>query len=189
MKHTYQNVRPSWFLVPSLIVSVFLSVFSTQVVAEPVSPALKETVNEYQKKLAEWAKDPILVNAIKKANSSSTPKLDNAIWKGISKSDPVALSYQTSSAGRLLTKLQKDKRIGKLFLRDKSGNLVAGSKKPAVFNIADRPPYINAMRGKQWAANKSKSDPTTKLQSVQAATPIMLNGEVIGVLHTSVIAQ
>lgn len=189
MKYKCQNIRVSWVSFSNLLSFALLTMFSTQTFAEPIGPELNTKVNEYQKKLAEWAQDPVLIKALQKANSSSAPKLNNKTWKAISKSDPIALSYQTSGAGRLLTKLQKDKNLGKLFLRDKNGNLVAGSKKPAVFNIADRPPYINAMRGKQWAASKSKSDPTTNLKSVQASTPVMSNGEIIGILHTSVIAQ
>lgn len=166
-----------------------LGVTSTQAVAESINPELKTKVNEYQQKLSEWAQNPVLIKALKQANSSAAPKINNDTWKGMPESDPAVVSYQTSEAGKLLGDLQQDKSLGKLFLRDKNGNLVAGSKKPAIFNIADRPAYVNAMRGKSWSAGKAKADPTTKKPSVQVSAPVKSDGQVIGVLHTSVIAQ
>ena len=162
---------------------------SSAVMAEELSPAVKAKVSEYQQKLTKWSQDPELINAIKQGNSASASTINNAKWKALDEKDPAVLAFQNNKAGKILTGLESDKSIGKLFLRDKNGNLVAGSKKPAVFNISDRPTYVNAMRGKAWSSSKIKSDPTTNLKSVQLSTPVMSEGKVIGVLHTSVIAQ
>lgn len=161
---------------------------SSAVMAEELSPAVKAKVSEYQQKLTKWSQDPELINAIKQGNSSA-PAINNAKWKALDEKDPAVLAFQNNKAGKILTGLESDKSIGKLFLRDKNGNLVAGSKKPAVFNVSDRPAYVNAMRGKTWSSSKIKADPTTNLKSVQVSAPVMSEGKVIGVLHTSVIAQ
>lgn len=168
---------------------LILGLNTTNLMAEELSPEVKAKVEKYQQKLTKWSQDPELINALKQTNSAGTPKIDNAKWKALGEKDPAVLAYQKNKAGKILTGLENDKSLGKLFLRDKNGNLVAGSKKPAIFNVSDRPAYVNAMRGKTWSSNKIQSDPTTNLKSVQVSAPVMSEGKVIGVLHTSVIAQ
>jgi len=162
---------------------------STAALAESLSPEVKAKIDIYQKKLIQWSKNPVIVKALKDGNTQGTAGLNNDQWKTLKPRDPKVISFQTSQAGRFLTNLENDKSIGKLFLRDSKGNLVAGSKKPAIFNIAGRPAYENAMRGKTWVAGKVKADPTTKLQSVQLSAPVMSEGKVIGVIHSSVTAE
>jgi hypothetical protein len=166
-----------------------LGLNSTSLMAEELTPEVKAKISEYQQKLTKWSQDPELVKAIKEKNSASAPKINNDKWKALNEKDPAVTAFQTNKAGKILTSLESDKSIGKLFLRDKNGNLVAGSKKPAIFNVSDRPAYVNAMRGKTWSSAKIKADPTTNLKSVQVSAPVMSEGKVIGVLHTSVIAE
>ncbi len=116
-------------------------------------------------------------------------KMNNKKWKKLSASDAKVKPFLTSSAGKKLFTWEQDKTLGKLFLRDKTGNLVAGSKKPAIFNIAKRPAFAKAIRGKVWNSKKPKADPTTKLSSIQLSIPVVSNGKKIGVLHTSIIAN
>ena len=168
---------------------LILGLSSTSLMAEELTPEVKAKVSEYQQKLTQWSKNPELVNAIKQMNSASAPKINNSQWKTLPETDPAVMAFQTNKAGKILSGLQSDKSIGKLFLRDKNGNLVAGSKKPAIFNVSDRPAYVNAMRGKTWSSSKIKADPTTNLKSVQVSAPVIDAGKVIGVLHTSVIAK
>jgi hypothetical protein len=183
---TRQKSRLSRFTLIGLFILGFTSSYA---VAEPMSPELKTKVGEYQQKLQKWTQNPVLVNTLKQMNAKVPPKINNNKWKALGNGDPAVTTYQTSEAGKLLTDLEGDKGIGKLFLRDNKGNLVAGSKKPAIFNIADRPAYVNAMRGKTWVSDKVKADPTTRLKSVQLSAPVISEGKIIGVLHTSVIAE
>ncbi len=162
---------------------------STPVIAESLTPEMKAKVDIYQQKLTQWTKNPVLIKALKDGNINKTAAINNAQWKTLKNEDPSVTMYQTNQAGRFLTNLENDKSIGKIFLRDSKGNLVAGSKKPAIFNISGRPAYENAMRGKTWVAGNIKPDPTTKLKSVQLSAPVISEGKVIGVLHSSVIAQ
>ncbi len=145
-------------------------------------------VDAYKQKLATWAQDPDVISAVKKANQQGTD-MDNAKWKAMTKNDGKVLSYQSSSAGKKLTKWNKDKSLGKLFLRDKKGNYVAGSKKPAIYNIASRPAFSKAKPGQGWNSTRVKADPTTNLASIQVSYPVISNGEKIGVIHTSVIVE
>lgn len=171
------------------LVITLVSLFGlSSVHAENLSPELQGKLDVYKTKLAEWAKDPVVVEAVMQANKSKT-NMDNKTWGTLADSDAKVKPFLTSSAGIKLNSWEQDKSLGKLFLRDKSGNLVAASKKPAIFNIADRPAFVNAIRGKVWNSNKPTADPTTKVSSIQLSIPVVSNGKEIGVLHTSIMAN
>lgn len=187
--NVHQEKKFSFNILTTVLFTVFCFVVMLGTArADSLPKNVQTKVNTYEKKLAQWANDPAIIDAVKKANSQSTA-MDNTKWKGLKQDDPQVMGYQTSAAGKKLTGWNQDKTLGKLFLRDKNGNLVAGSKKPAIFNIADRPAFIKAMHGKSWHSAKAKKDPTTKLSSVQLSHPIMENGKQIGVLHTSIIVE
>ncbi len=183
MTHTLQSLRIQ--IISSLLIALF-SFSSIQ--AGELSPSLQAKLNLYKSKLSEWAKDPVIVKAVKQANNHKT-NMTNTTWKKLSASDAKVKPFLSSSAGKKLFTWEQDKSLGKLFLRDKKGNLVAGSKKPAIFNIAKRPAFTKAIRGKVWNSKKPKADPTTKLSSIQLSIPVLSNGKEIGVLHTSIIAN
>ncbi|HED16795.1 MAG TPA: hypothetical protein ENI64_08300 [Gammaproteobacteria bacterium] len=173
-------------LVLSVLATFIFSVSTAT--AGDLNPKTQNKVDAYKQKLATWAQDPDVISAVKKANKQDT-NMDNAKWKAMNKNDGKVLSYQSSSAGKKLTKWNKDKSLGKLFLRDKKGNYVAGSKKPAIYNIASRPAFSKAEPGQGWNSSKVKPDPTTNLASIQVSYPVISNGEKIGVIHTSVIVE
>lgn len=160
----------------------------TSVHAGDISPDLQVKLDVYKTKLTEWAKDPVIVKAVMQANDEAK-KMNNKTWKSLAASDAKVKPFLTNAAGKKLFSWEKDKSLGKLLLRDKKGNLVAGSKKPAIFNIADRPAFTKAIRGKVWNSKKVKADPTTKLSSIQLSIPVKNNGKEIGVLHTSIVAN
>lgn len=149
--------------------------------------AANKGVEENQKNLEAWAKKPEVISAIEKANAGEA-EFNNSKWKALSNNDPKVQSFINSEAGKLLTSLQTGS-LGKLFIRDAKGNFVAGSKKPAIFNITDRPAFSNAMRGKTWSSKKAKADPTTQQKSIQISSPVVSKGKVIGVIHASVVVK
>jgi len=169
------------------VLATFLLSMST-VTAGELNAKTQGKVDAYKQKLATWAQDPDVISAVKQANQKSA-KMDNARWNGMSKTDAQVLSYQSSSAGKKLTGWNKDKSLGKLFLRDKKGNYVAGSKKPAIYNIASRPAFSKSEPGQGWNSTKIKPDPTTNLASIQVSYPVISDGKKIGVIHTSVIVE
>lgn len=169
----------------TLVVSGVMLFASTQVMAD-LSAEVQTKIKTYQEKLASWAQDPDVIAAINEMNSKPA-SMDNNSWKTLSEKDPVVEKYLSNPAGKKLSGWQQDKSLGKLFLRDKNGNFVAGSKKPAIYNISDRAPFKNAMKGNAWNSKKAKTDPTTNLPSVQLSQPVVSNGERIGIIHTAII--
>ena len=176
----------------SLIVSVVaaggLAMFASSQAMAELSADVQAKVKTYQDKLAGWAKDPDIIDAINRMNTQKS-SMDNASWKTLPETDPAVASHLSSSAAKKLSKWKHEEALGKLFIRDKSGNFVAGSNKPAIYNISDRPPFKNAINGKAWSAKKAKQDPTTKKSSVQLSFPVVSGGENIGIIHTAILLE
>lgn len=170
------------------ILFVILTVCSVQVMAGDLTPEVEAKIKAYKQKLTQWSNDADIIKAVEEMNARVV-KMNNKTWKDLAQDDPEVMKYQKTSAGKKLTDWQKDKSLGKLFLRDHKGNLAAGSKKPAVYNIAERRPFLEAMAGKTWNSNMVKPDPTTKLSSIQISAPVISNGKKIGVIHTSLIVE
>ncbi|MEK6750506.1 MAG: hypothetical protein AABY83_15105 [Pseudomonadota bacterium] len=175
------------------IASAALLLFVAQPTARAELPApVHAKVEQYKKKLVTWATDPVVVKAAQEANAKEgglEPGMTNSKWDDLAEHDAKVTRFQTSGAGKLLTKLEQDKGISKLYLRDTKGNLVAsGTNKPLIFNNSTKPPFINGMKG-VWAAGEVKPDPTSQVKGVHVAVPVVDGGKIIGVLHTSVVAD
>lgn len=156
--------------------------------AKEISPQMEAKINAYKQKLSEWAANPAIVNAVKEANSKGT-SITNEQWQQLSEQDPKVSEFKNNAVGKLLTKWEADKTINKLFVRDAKGNLVAGNSKPALYNIAEKPSFNNAIKGQAWADSEVKPDPTTKIESVQLSVPVKDGSKIIGIIHTSITAQ
>jgi C4-dicarboxylate-specific signal transduction histidine kinase len=152
-------------------------------------PDLQGKVDKYKAKLSEWANDPAVVSAVKEANAKGGAALSNAKWEDMSDKDPAVTAILSNPASAKVKAWEEDKAINKLYVRDKDGNLVAGSNKPLLYNVSSRPPFQAAIKGAAWAAKEAKPDPTTQIKSVQISAPIKDGGQVIGVLHSAVSAE
>lgn len=159
---------------------------------ETFSLALTSRVNRYKMNLAKLAENPLLIAAVKKANNKDvSDHMSNIEWKNLAESDPKVLQLNKNETGEMLSKFEKSRAFEKLNVRDAKGYLVAFSstnEKPLVYNAADRPGVVNGLKG-IWSASEIKPDPTTKKMAVQIAAPIMSDGKIIGVVHSSVTAE
>lgn len=163
---------------------------TTTAVRAELPAALHKKVEAYKSKLSEWAANPEVIKAVNRANTKGAGDMTNAAWNQMNDKDPAVAGFLNSMAGEMCREWEtKDRNIGKVYLRDKNGNLVAGSNKPFLFNNGNRPPFKNAVGGNVWAENDVKTDPTTLVKSVQVSAPIKDHGKVIGVIQTSVIAD
>ncbi|MDH4275531.1 MAG: hypothetical protein OEW08_10865 [Gammaproteobacteria bacterium] len=187
--HTVKVIKVTQFA----IASVALIMIVAQPIARAELPApMHAKVEHYKKKLTTWAADPVVVKAAKEANAKEgglEPGMTNSKWDELADQDVKVTQFQTSAAGKLLTNLEKDKGISKLYLRDAKGNLVASSaNKPLIFNVSTKPAFINGIKG-AWAAGEIKPDPTTQVKGVNMAVPVLDGGKVIGILQSSVVAE
>lgn len=176
-------------------ITAMLFAFFGSVVALPsyaqLEPDVQAKVDQYKKKLEEWAANPVLVKAVKHSNTIGglIAGMSNSQWDEVPETDPRITQIQNGEAGLLLSEWENDTNLSKLYLRDESGNIVAcGNNKPLLWNNKTKPPFVNGMKG-TWAADKVKPDPTSQIPGVHVSTPVMDAGKVIGVLHTSVVAR
>ena len=170
------------------VLAMFASAFASSAWAE-LPPDVAAKVEMMKKKLVEWAANPAVVGATKASNGSDgvIAGMTNSKWDELTDKDPQVMGFQTSAAGKLVVEWEQDKTIGKLYVRDQKGNLVASSAtKPLLYNVATRPPFINAMKGAPWATGEIKPDPTTQAKSVQVSAPVMDGGKAIGVIHANI---
>ena len=181
-------LKPAFML--ALLLSAGLLIQSTKAQAE-LPAALDGKVQQYKKKLVDWAANPALVKAVKDANAKggSIPGMTNGKWDELAESDPQIQAILSSPASKLIQQWEADKGINKLILRDEKGNMVAGSAKALIYNAAARPPVKEAMKGKPWNADEVKPDPTTQIKSVHISAPVLDGGKTIGVLHSAVTAE
>lgn len=94
-----------------------------------------------------------------------------------------------SSTSQYLRKLQEDRNISNLLVRDLKGNFVAGNVKPSLFNSADKQQLTEPLKGASWSASGVSPDTTTQVPSVQVSAPILDGGKVIGVINSAVSAE
>ncbi len=165
--------------------------FGTSVVRAELPAAIQAKAEVYKKKLVEWSANPVIVKAVKESNAKGglLPGMNNGKWDELADNDPLVMSILNQPASKLVIQWEADKGINKLFVRDEKGNMVAGSAKSLIYNAAARPPFKEAMKGKPWAADEIKPDPTTQIKSVHVSAPVLDAGKVIGVMHTAVTAE
>ena len=170
----------------SLFAGLVLTSFST-VAAELPAP-LQSKVEKYKQKLVEWAANPVIVSAVKEANSKGGLQgMSNSKWLEVAEKDPIVMGFINSKAGALIAKWDSENpEVEKIVVRDEKGNLVAASTKPLLYSNSVRPVYQNAIKGQVWSDNKVLPDPTTQTKSVQASAPVMDGGKAIGVIHFAV---
>ena len=161
--------------------------------ADPVSPEVQVKIETYKKKLVEWAANPVFVAAVKEANlkGGPIPGMTNAKWDDLAEKDPAVLGLQSSEASKAASQLAQDKGISKLYLRDEKANLVAYSgNKPLLYNNGSKPWIANPLKdGKPFSATEVKPDTTTQIKGVHLTVPVLDGGKIVGILHTSVIAE
>lgn len=171
-----------------ILFAITLAVGITPVAADPISAELAAQVEAYKAKLVKWAADPTVIATVKDANErGALVAMNNATWESLPDNDRSVEGFRQTPASALIREWEKDPHISKIFLRDKAGNLAAaGIKKPFIYNVANRPPFKNAITGTIWADSQLKKDPSTEEMVVQVSAPVKDGEQTIGVLHTSI---
>ncbi|MEX8495369.1 hypothetical protein [Sphaerotilus sp.] len=171
-----------WLGALALTVTSALSVQAGELPADLAAKAAAAT-----RQLVQWAADPVVITAVREANSHDAGGMNNGKWTDVSATDPIAKSITHSKVGMLIAKWEHaDSTLNKLVLRDQKGNAVGASLKPLLFNNANRPQFVHAIKGQPWIATEVKPDPLTQIPSVQVGVPVLDGGTPIGVLHAGV---
>ena len=161
--------------------------------ADPINDKMQKKIEVYKKQTVAWAADPLVVGAVKDANSKGPiPGMGNAKWKELKETDPVVSAFVTNATGKQLTKwMEADaKGINKIVLSGAKSQRVAFTSMPAIYLGKGKPNFDTSMNdGKVWQQDESKPDPSTNIDTVQISAPVMDGGKVIGVLLVSLTAD
>jgi uncharacterized protein with ATP-grasp and redox domains len=165
------------------------ALFSGHAAADPISPAVQKTVDDFRTQLSKWAANPVVVAAAKSSNTNGgIAGMTPAKWTELAENDPAVTAIKTSAAGKFVDSLD-GKQINKVVVRDKAGNLVAANTKVVLYNVSHRPVFKTAITGTPWQQDAVQKDVTTQVKSVQIAVPIKDGADIIGVMHASVSAE
>ena len=161
--------------------------------ADPINDKMQKKIEVYKKQTVAWAADPLIVSAVKDANSKGPiPGMGNAKWKELKEADPVVSAFVTNATGKQLTKwMEADaKGITKIVLSGAKSQRVAFTSMPAIYLGKGKPNFDTSMNdGKVWQQDESKPDPSTNIDTVQISAPVKDGGKVIGVLLVSLTAD
>jgi hypothetical protein len=185
------SIKPSTIVSAVLVGAAILFGSVSEVRAEPIPAEVQAKVDKAKKKLAEWAGSPIVVAAIKDSLAKGgIAGMNNAKWQELSDNDPLVLATQSSAAGKQCKKWEdEEKGVNKVTVFDEKGNMVASSTKTLLYNAANRPAIVGALKGEVWQAPDVKPDPSTQKKSVNISAPVKDGGKVIGLINAAVDAQ
>lgn len=160
--------------------------------AGDVTAKMQPKIDAYKKQAVTWAADPLIVKAVKDANTAGPlAGMGNAKWRDLKEGDPAVKGLVDSPTGQLLTKwMNADaKGINKVVLSGDKSHRVAFTSMPAIYLGKGRPNFDTSMNdGKVWQQGESKPDPSTNIDTVQISAPVKDGGTVIGVLLVSLTA-
>jgi len=178
-------------IMSAMSLSIFVAGICMPAIARAdMPPEIQAKVEKYKKLITDWAANPVIVSAVKEANTKGPiPGMTNAKWDETGDTDPVVIGMQNSPAGQFAKKLEDDKNVNKVTVWDDKGNMIASSTKTLIYNAATRPAFTGAMKGKAWSAPEVKPDPTTQKKSVNISAPVMDGGKIIGVMNAAISAE
>lgn len=190
MEISYMNVTGYWTRLCRWLPLLLLP--AMPLYAGDITPAMQPKIDKYKKQAVQWAADPVIVSAVKEANSKGPiPGMGNAKWRELKENDPTVTAFVTNPAGQKLTQwINADSAgINKIVLSGAKSQRVAFTSMPAVYLGKGRPNFDESMDGKVWQQGESKPDPSTNIDTVQISAPVKDGDKVIGVLLVSLTAD
>jgi hypothetical protein len=167
---------------------------ATSLASAQVPADLQAKVDAAKVTLADLAKNPAILAAVKEANGKGgmIAGMTNGKWDEIAESDAQVTGISATPASKALAAFSaKHADLNKLYLRDEKGNLVAAGSggKPLLWNISTRPFFKPVMEGKAWSDSAVKPDASTQVKGVLFAVPVMDGGKAIGLLQSNYTAK
>ena len=153
-----------------------------------ITPEIRAQIDTQKRVLAQIAKDPTLVSAVRAQNAKGpVPDLTNRKWRSLKPADPIVSAFQQSPAGLLLArkKAASNGIFNELFLCAAKGEKVAFVEKPSTYLHKGEPKFDIPMSGKAWEGTP-EFDKSSRSHAIQISTPVFDKGKPIGVLVAGV---
>jgi len=151
--------------------------------ADDLTPAQVAKLETFIKTATTWAKDPVIVGAVKALNAKprdTTKAMTQEQWSKLTVMDPIVKEMRSNEAGKLLTSHKSD-QVSEAFVSIADGTKAAFIAKPSNWSHKGKPKHDQPMDGKVWKGKPEKDD-STGLQSVQFSVPVLDGSTPIGSL-------
>jgi len=149
--------------------------------ADGLNPAFQAKLNEQLAVIANWAADPVVIEAVK-AHNAALPAGQAALtqdkWQSLSVLDPQVREFTKNAAGQFL-KYKRSDVVTEIFISDAAGFKVAFTSKTSNWCHKGKAKHDVPMTGKSWQG-PIEVDESTGVQQVQLAVPVLDNGKPIG---------
>ncbi len=169
--------------------SVIFCLSPTKAFTQGADSAILDEVDKRIPTLREWAKDPVILTTLRKANArqrstSSIQELD-ARWQSTAGLDAFMRSILDNPAAERLRSLRsKLPEISEAFLTDRLGANAAMTNKTSDYWQGDEAKFTKAIRGgrNSYHVDPVSFDESIQAYAVQIALPVFDQGVAIGVL-------
>jgi C4-dicarboxylate-specific signal transduction histidine kinase len=173
-----------------LTTSVGLIFLAIQISAAQTSVAPK--IRNEGEKILEWAKDPVLLDSIKKQNQTVTSldyiqALDRQWVDGSISEDFIKSKLQGACAEKLKELEAKIPSAAESLVMDAQGALVCASKKTTDYWQGDEPKWKDAFDGSENLVFGARSyDESSKSTLMHISAPVTDNQKTIGVVSVGI---
>jgi hypothetical protein len=149
-----------------------------------ITPDIRRQIDVEQKLLAQWARNPVVIKAVRDQNAlGPIPGLTNRKWRALKPDDPLIRAFRKNPASIFLAqKMASSKGLfNELFLCAAQGEKVAFVGKPTSYIHKGEPKFDVPMTGRPWEG-VPEFDKSSRSHAVQISTPVFDRGRPIGVL-------
>lgn len=167
-----------------LVSASLLALHPSLAPASPLAPPpIQAHLDARLEQIAQWASDPIIVEAVREHNASLSPDetaLDQEQWYSLSTLDPLVRRYTRNPVGTFL-RSKRCAAIGEAMVSDASGRKVGFITKPSRWRHSGQPKHDLPMAGRTWQG-RLEVDDSTGLRLIHIAVPVLDDGKPIGSL-------
>lgn len=178
---------------PAKTITYLFVIFFLSLQIQAIEKAPSEIIKLANDKLIQYGSDPILINAVKSANSKVTTideiqKVER-LWQGKNFNDPSLKQLLNSSLAHYLKGFRKkDPHIEEVYLLDKKGVLIATAKYEEMYWWKDDLGFKSAITGKLYIADVELDEDENR-NMVHVVLPIKDKELTIGALNIGLILR
>ena len=153
---------------------------------------MQKALNAEAVKLAAWAADKTLADAVRKQNAKRVSLTEvqriDAEWMAGNAHATVKAATTGPCADRLRALIASDARYGETFVTDANGAIVCATQRTSDYWQGDETKWTRAFNDGAGAVfiDRPKLDDSAKERLAQISLPIVENGKAIGVLTAGV---
>jgi hypothetical protein len=154
---------------------------------------MQKALNAEAVKLAAWASDRVLLDAVRRQNAKRIPLAEvqriDGEWTAGKAEAAVKGATTGPCADRLRELVKLDPRYGETFVTDANGAIVCATARTSDYWQGDETKWTRAFNGGTGAVfiDRPKLDDSAQARLAQISLPVVENGKAIGILTVGVL--